>query len=67
MSGGAGDGDPPRFTGVCPVDGCQESFLDVSISTLRGHVVDAHGYLAVLDVPGLSLIPDESPSHRRYD
>ncbi|WP_224448437.1 hypothetical protein [Haloprofundus salilacus] len=59
------DRDHDRFTGACPLEECSETFVGVSVSTLRRHVIDAHGFLAVLDLPGLSLIPDEPPSSGR--
>ncbi|KTG08794.1 hypothetical protein AUR64_13285 [Haloprofundus marisrubri] len=59
--------DQPRLTGVCPVDDCEESFVGISVATLRDHVVDAHGYLALLETPGLHLVPEQPQTRRRGD
>jgi hypothetical protein len=56
--------DSSNLIGTCPVDGCSETFLGVSVETLREHVIEVHGYLAVLDCPGLGYIPDRPPSSK---
>ncbi|WP_224267825.1 hypothetical protein [Haloprofundus salinisoli] len=53
--------------GVCPVDDCGESFVGVSVAALRRHVIDAHGYLALIETPGLTLVPEQPRSRRQRD
>ncbi|WP_157972704.1 hypothetical protein [Haloprofundus halophilus] len=61
------DGASSAVTGLCPVDDCGESFVGVSVDTLRRHVIDAHGYLALIEAPGLTLVPEQPRSRGRRD
>ncbi|QCJ47982.1 MULTISPECIES: hypothetical protein [Haloprofundus] len=61
-------GEPYRYTGPCPVDGCDEQFVAVGVPNLRQHVREVHGPLAVHEqVPELELVSGTDAQRRHRE